>query len=168
MKFPKMVQGGQNIKLTLLSPQSVDEPFALTLEFLQAAWHERPRKKKQISQHFALKPHHTPSLNEILVGFNHRLITDSSLPGQQTNLSFPQAGVECSHPTTMPGLQDPSSGQPNIFLHPSNSVLAVSQSTKTREGENPIAKQTVQEGGERRERIEVANFSTFPLLWLKQ
>lgn len=113
-----------------------------------------------------------PSLNENLVGLNHRLITEPSLPGQQTNFAFPQAGSGFQHPTTGPGLKDPSSVQPSTFLHPRR--LHLGPQPKWEHcggggmGGNPIAKHTEQEGWEQGERVEVANFSTFPLLWLKQ
>lgn len=60
------------------------------------------------------------------------------------------------------------SSQMHFSTH-SNVVLALSQCEKTRRREkNPITKQTKEEGGEWGERVEVANFSTFPLLWLER
>lgn len=76
--------------------------------------------------------------------------------------------MECSHPTTVPGLRIHHQGSQIHFSTHRDSVLDLGQSEKPREGKNPIAKQTEQEGWEQGERVEVANFSTFPLLRLKQ
>lgn len=109
-----------------------------------------------------------PSLNENLVGLNHRLITQRSLPGQQTTRAFPQAGADFSASHRSARLTNPSSGRHlNSSTH-SDSVLDSGQHIKTGEGQNPITKQTEQEGWKQWERVRAANFSTFPPLWLKQ
>lgn len=84
------------------------------------------------------------------MGLNHRLIVEPFLPGQQTSLAFPQAGVECQHPTTVLGLTDPSSEQPNTLLCSEQLYPGPQPEQEDQEGgkKNPIAKQTEEEGGE--------------------
>lgn len=150
-------------------PQDSGEPFALIPESPQSCLALEVGKKKQTSQYFACEPHPLPSLNENLVGSNHRLITEPSLPGQQTNLAFPQAGSAFLPPPTMPGLKDPSSRAAKYVSPPIATRSWTSAKARTPgRGENPIAERTEQENWEQRERVEVANFSTPLPLWLKQ
>lgn len=151
------------------NPEDSGEPFALIPESPQSCLALEVGKKKQTSQYFACEPHPLPSLNENLVGANHRLITEPSLPGQQTNLAFPQAGSAFLPPPTMPGLKDPSSRAAKYVSPPIATRSWTSAKVRTPgRGENPIAERTEQENWEQRERVEVANFSTPLLLWLKQ
>lgn len=104
-----------------------------------------------------------PSLNENLVGLNHRLITEPSLPGQQTNLAFPQAGSECLHPTTGPGLEAPSSRAAR-YVPPPLATLSWPSANVRRPGRagNPIAKQTEQEGWEQHKGLKWLIFPRSP------
>lgn len=95
-----------------------------------------PRKSRH---HNTLLVNHItlPSLNEKLVGFNHRLITERSLPGPQTRHAFPQA-FSASHRSA--GLTDPQlyhRAHCRSFSTHSHSVLDLSQRDKAGEGENP-------------------------------
>ena len=76
-----------------------------------------------------------PSLNENLVGLNHRLITERSRPGQQASRACVQACGLAGSQHRAGASGSIIGGQPSQVLHPGHSVLDLSQSDKTGEGE---------------------------------
>lgn len=71
--------------------------------------------------------------------------------GSELGPAFPQAGVEFEHPPPSAGAWGPIVGAAKSSLHPRPLCPGPQPERETREGENPIAEQTEQEGWEQRE-----------------